>query len=204
MARAFSYVVKRDFGFAPNPFYGVLTLATCKQDIRKGAVVGDFIIGNADSTHDYKLIYMAKVSEILTFDEYWNDERFQCKKPVMNGSQKKLYGDNVYHHDEQGNWVQENSHHTNEDGSVNKHNLKRDTETSDHVLICNEFVYFGKSMVDISGEYDDCLRKHIGYKCPDYNRAQQLWDYLYELYPDGGKIDQPTKFLQFERYDGVS
>src|SRR5712671_5339411 len=34
--RLYSYVVARDFGFAPNPFFGVCTLATCKPDIRKG------------------------------------------------------------------------------------------------------------------------------------------------------------------------
>ena len=38
------YVVDRDFGFAPNPFHGVCTLATCKPKIRKFAKVGDWII----------------------------------------------------------------------------------------------------------------------------------------------------------------
>ena len=92
MGRAFSYVVKRDYGFAPNPFYGVLTLATCKPNIRKSADVGDFIIGNADNSHDNKLIYMAKVSKVMTFDQYWNDKFFECKRPVMNGSLKKNMG----------------------------------------------------------------------------------------------------------------
>lgn len=31
----YSYVVAHDFGFAPNPFDGLCTLATCKPDIRK-------------------------------------------------------------------------------------------------------------------------------------------------------------------------
>ena len=99
MARAFSYVVKRDYGFAPNPFYGFLTLATCKPLIRKNAEIGDFIIGNSPSNLGSKLVYMAKVSEIITFDEYWSNPRFLCKKPIMNGSVKKLYGDNIYHHE---------------------------------------------------------------------------------------------------------
>ena len=33
--RLFSYVVARDYGFAPNPFYEMCTLATCKPRIRK-------------------------------------------------------------------------------------------------------------------------------------------------------------------------
>lgn len=90
MSKVFSYIVARDYGFAPNPFYGVLTLATCKPVIRKTASIGDFIIGCSNKALGNKLIYMAKVSEILTFDQYWNDPRFAKKKPVMNGSLKNF------------------------------------------------------------------------------------------------------------------
>jgi hypothetical protein len=45
MANVYVYVVDRDFGFAPNPFYGVLTLATCKPRIRSVASMGDWVIG---------------------------------------------------------------------------------------------------------------------------------------------------------------
>lgn len=204
MAKAYSYIVARDYGFAPNPFFGVLTLATCKPGIRYSAEIGDFIIGNANKAHGNKLIYMAKVSEILTFDQYWNDPRFQRKKPVMNGSLKKLYGDNIYHHDSDGNWMQEDSHHTHEDGSVNMDNLNRDTGTTNHVLICQEFVYLGKSMIDVPEEFEGCIYKKRGYKCVNLMDAQRLWGYLMAQYLGGGKIDQPNQFVRFERYDGVS
>lgn len=204
MKKAFSYIVKRDYGFAPNPFYGVLTLATCKQRIRKAAGIGDFIIGNADSEHGHKLIYMAKVSEVLTYDQYWEDKRFGRKKPVMNGSLKKMYGDNIYHRGTNGKWIQEDSHHANNDGTVNTHNLDRDTGITDHILVCNEFVYLGRSMVDLPSEYDSCIHRGINHHCPDYDDAQKLWDYLKAQYPDGGKIDQPNQFSRFERYDGIS
>ncbi len=45
MAIIHSYIVRYDSGFAPNPFYGFCTLATCKPDIRKHAQVGDWIVG---------------------------------------------------------------------------------------------------------------------------------------------------------------
>lgn len=204
MAKAYSYVVKRDYGFAPNPFYGVLTLATCKQKIRKGAEVGDFIIGNADIGHDNKLIYMAKVTEVTTFDKYWEDPRFRCKRPVMNGSLKKLYGDNIYHHGNDGEWIQEDSHHANNDGTVNVNNLNRDTGTTDRVLICEDYIYLGKSMVSVPDEYRNCIHKGRSHGCPDYGDAQKLWDYLKEHYPDNGKVDNPNLFDKFERYDGIS
>lgn len=39
--KLFSYVVAREYGFAPNPFFGWCTLATCKPKIRVTAEVGD-------------------------------------------------------------------------------------------------------------------------------------------------------------------
>ena len=34
----FRYRMDHDYGFAPNPFWGTLTLATCKAQIRKSLV----------------------------------------------------------------------------------------------------------------------------------------------------------------------
>lgn len=204
MSKAYSYIVARDYGFAPNPFYGVLTLATCKPGIRKTASVGDLIIGCSDKAHGNKLIYVALVSEVLTFDQYWNDLRFAKKKPVMNGSLKKLYGDNIYHHDANGNWMQEDSHHANDDGTINEHNLKRDTGQTDKVLVSKEFIYLGKSMMNLPAEYSSCIYKGRGYYHPSYDEAKKLWDYLRIQYPEGGKIDLPSQFVNFKRYDGVS
>lgn len=48
--KIFSYVVSRDFGFAPNPFFNFCTLATCKPKIRKDAKIGDWIIGTNSTT----------------------------------------------------------------------------------------------------------------------------------------------------------
>lgn len=202
MARVYSYVVKRDYGFAPNPFYGFLTLATCKPQIRKSAEIGDFIIGNSPSNLGSKLVYMAKVSEVITFDEYWSNPRFLCKRPIMNGSVKKLYGDNIYHHAEDDTWMQENSHHSLEDGSINKENLDRDTSHTDRVLIANDYFYFGKDMIDISG-YADCLCNHIGQSKPSYESAVKLWEYLCSNY-EMGLIALPRQFKEFVRYDGHS
>jgi hypothetical protein len=203
MRRGFSYVVARDYGFAPNPFYGFLTLATCKQQIRKHAKVGDFIIGHSSKEQGYKLIYMAKVSEVITFDEYWNNPKFDRKKPVMNGSFKKLYGDNIYHHLPNGSWMQEDSHHSNEDGSVNYHNLKRDTGTSDHVLVSYDFFYFGCSMIELPDKFRLCIKRGVGHKCPATNLCADLWQYLSRNY-EKGFIDIPNLFKHFKRYDGKS
>lgn len=79
MAKGYSYVVARDYGFAPNPFWGVLTLATCKPKIRKSANVGDYVIGHSAASDGNKLIFIMKVGRVITFDEYWNSDEFEIK-----------------------------------------------------------------------------------------------------------------------------
>jgi hypothetical protein len=95
----YSYVIPRDFGFAPNPFGGFCTLATCKPRIRKAAVKGDWILGTGSAVNKQtgRIVYLMNVDLKLTFDQYWHDARFQFKKPIMNGSLKLMYGDNIYH-----------------------------------------------------------------------------------------------------------
>jgi hypothetical protein len=142
--RLYSYKVVHDIGFAPNPFHEFCTLATCKPRIRKGASRGDWVVGvgsHAQGTEG-RLIYAMRVDEKLTFDRYWNDPRFQDKKPDRRGSLKYRYGDNVYHHTQDGDWHQEGCRHSHDDGTSNLDHIKRDT-SADAVLIATRFTYWG-------------------------------------------------------------
>ncbi|MET3497833.1 hypothetical protein [Variovorax boronicumulans] len=147
--RVYSYKLTRDYGFAPNPFNGVCTLATCKPQVRTHAKVGDLVFGCGSSELNLAdhLIFALQVEEKLTFDQYWNDERFFSKRPAFNGSLKRAYGDNIYHKDGK-NWVQADSHHSLDHGELNTSNLNRDTG-SDNVLISSNFVYWGGSALKI-------------------------------------------------------
>ena len=141
----FSYVVARDYGFAPNPFGGFCTLATCKPDVRRSAQVGDWVVGTGSAMRDRKgyLVYAMKVVETMTFDAYWADPRFQHKKPDLRASKKLAFGDNIYH-SVNGGWSQENSHHSFADGTPNERNIRNDTRV-DRVLVATEFAYWGGS-----------------------------------------------------------
>lgn len=142
--KLYSYIVARDFGFAPNPFHGVCTLATCKPKIRAGASVGDWIVGTgAKSRYDLagRLIYAMQVGEVLDFDTYWNDPRYLRKRPNLNGSLKVIYGDNIYRRVGR-KWIQADSHHSLENGRPNKANIEWDTSV-DRVLVATKFVYWG-------------------------------------------------------------
>lgn len=203
MVRCFSYIVVRDYGFAPNPFHGIMTLATCKPKIRRTAQVGDYIIGHASKKLSHKLIFMMKVTEITTFDKYWNDERFQNKKPIMNGSLVTMYGDNIYHKEE-GVWHQADSHHSLENGEPNPLNVQKDTTTTDRVLISGDFIYLGASMQSLPKELRGYIQKTQGHRCVPISLANTIWSYLCERYPERGLIDDPLLFKSFKRYDGKS
>ena len=142
----FAYVVKWDHGFAPNPMFGICTLATCKPDIRKKAVVGDWIVGTAGARLKLpdRAIFAMRVTELSTYDDYWRDPRFLSKRPVLEGSYKVRFGDNIYHRfDRTGPWLQADSRHSKDNAVANVKNLKRDTGKTDKVLISDDFIYWG-------------------------------------------------------------
>ena len=170
MTRLYSYVVARDYGFAPNPFYGCCTLATCKPEIRKHAEVGDWIIGTGSSRSDRDryLVYAMLVSETLTFDEYWESPRFRQKRPNLRGSKKQAFGDNIYFKDTRGEWHQADSHHSFSDGSANPHNISHDTRV-DRVLLSIDYAYWGDSGPELPQEFRNYngfdIRAKRGHKC---------------------------------------
>ena len=143
--RLHSYVVKIDDGFAPNPFYGFCTLATCKPLIRRHAKVGDWILGTGSKQkgREGTLVYAMRVTDIMTYDSYWADPRFEEKKPNLYRSIRKSRGDNVYHRDKQnGEWMQEDSCHSSVEGTPDQNHISRDTKST-NVLISDDFVYRG-------------------------------------------------------------
>lgn len=202
--RYFSYVLVRDHGFAPNPFNSICTLATCKPNIRNSAFVGDWIFGSGSARlkRQNQLIYAMKVTNKISFNKYWTDPHFETKKPVMNGSLKKMYGDNIYYSNGT-NWIQADSHHSLKDGSTNDYNLIRDTSV-DAVLISDEFYYFGTTPVIIpSNLLDHVIKKGPGHRYVNSEAGEKLLAFISNRYSLGYHGD-PTEFNSFKRYDGKS
>jgi hypothetical protein len=145
IVKLYSYVVARDYGFAPNPFFGVCSLATCKPKIRSSAVVDDWIMGTGSRSrgHQDHVVYAMRITEVLNFDQYWSDARFQKKKPNLRGSKKQAFGDNIYHRNATTHrWHQLNSHHSFPDGTPNPANVSVDTGTN-RILLSSDFTYWG-------------------------------------------------------------
>ena len=85
--RLYSYKMTNDSGFAPNPFSGILTLATCKASMRRSKKIGDWIAGFTsgalcgDPVGAERLVYVMKVSQKIPIAEYHGDRRFRSKIP---------------------------------------------------------------------------------------------------------------------------
>ena len=203
----YCYTMTHDTGFAPNPYHGILTLATCKPLIRKYAKVGYWISGwTGNAVHDKqggidtkgagRLIYLAQVSEVLSFQQYW--EKYSIKRPlelcnespiskkgcgcsakITNISDYNDCGDNIYKPDENdpSGFIQlKNRHHGKEQ---QEHDL-----SGENVLICKEFYYFGvENAIRIEGVTRIPRWKKIVSK-DAYNIIQQvITKYKSGLYP---------------------
>ena len=154
--RLFSYKMTTDSGFAPNPFGRSLTLATCKPQMRRRKLVGDWIAGFTSKKlagHEggsERLIYLMRVGEKLPIREYFSDSRFQNKIPDMSTDDPiARAGDNIYRpRPNAGSWADfEQLPNANHECS------HQDADISGrYVLIADEFYYFGSSALILPPE----------------------------------------------------
>jgi hypothetical protein len=163
--KLYSYVVRWDHGFAPNPFFGLCSVATCKPDIRKAAKIGDYVLGTGSATRGLagKVSFLLRIGEIITFDQYWGSPRFARKIPVMNGSLQQRFGDNIYHK-EDGKWVQADSRHSRLGSHPNLNNLKRDTGKTERVLLATDFVYWSGDGPKVPARLDKFVHRTPGHR----------------------------------------
>lgn len=146
--RLFAYKMTHDTGFAPNPFWGFLTLATCKPEIRKSKRPGDWIAGFTSKelcghqVGDERLVFLMQVDDKIGLADYFRDRRFQSRIP-RSGPVANVHkcGDNIYrplvpHACDAREFEQlPNDHH----GPDQKdHDLN-----GRHALIGRRFAYFG-------------------------------------------------------------
>lgn len=206
----FSYKIVRDYGFAPNPFYNMCTLATCKPVIRERCSKGDWIAGFGGNNTSVagKLVYLMKVEDVMTFDEYWNNPNYEIRKPRFDRSKFDCYGDNIYHHIV-GNekWIQENSHHSYSDGSINYKNLNHDTRINS-VAVSKCYWYFGANAIQLPEEFESFRATSRNYnKFDNQKDIDRLISFMEDKYKKRGQRGLPFSWndeaeFQFERFSG--
>jgi hypothetical protein len=169
--KLYSYIVSHDTGFAPNPFWGYCTLATCKPAIRRTAQKGDWIVGLSPKAKGHRVVYSMRVYDILTYREYFSDPRFRGKIPNYNaGEEVHRRGDNIYMPLDNDRFKQLRSMHS-KDCRENPRAKKRDLE-SDFVLIAKLFHYFGSSGPSLPHSLNE-LKVGRAHKCRFADRTVQ-------------------------------
>lgn len=154
----FSYVIKHDAGFAPNPFGSFLTLATCKPSIRKRARKGDFVVGtgSASTVGNRKMVFAAQIDKVIPLEEYGTLPAYKVKRPSNRGVWWRRHGDNIYIKID-GKWkLRHNDHHFKDD-------MVRDI-SGKNVLICKRFWYFGGSAIELPDKFNEIIKKGPGHK----------------------------------------
>jgi hypothetical protein len=182
-----AYVITTDTGFAPNPFGRYCTLACCKPSIRRTAKVGD--IEMATAGHDFdragKLVYAMKVGEVLTFNEYWSDERFASRKPT-NATAISRCGDNIWHQVGRRWELEPNENHGRDQ--------RRFDTSGENVLVATEFFYFGREAVELPKEFERVRCRGRGHQNEyDGTLIGRFWARLQKNHK-AGRIGYPTEF----------
>jgi hypothetical protein len=153
----YSYIVSHDNGFAPNPFHDYCTLACCKPVIRRTACVGDWIIGLSPKKLGNDVVYFMRVTEKLTFSEYWRDKRFRKRRANRKTKDPvQQLGDNIYKPIDKKKYLQMPSRHSKSNGSENRKSKEHDLNGVS-VLISNDFSYFGGNTKKLPKRFSDII-----------------------------------------------
>ncbi len=192
--RLFSYKMTHDSGFAPCPFGGMLTLATCKPMIRKSKKIGDWIAGftsnklNGDLVGNERLIYLMKVTAKVNFQEYWYNPKYHSRKPYLDsGNLMGKIGDNIYKP------LVKNPKTIDDFKQVlNPHHKKKWQKERDlsglYVLISEKFYYFGSCPLTVSPDIRPKTPKgqtSQGVRTYDDNRTKGFIEYVENNYQQG-------------------
>ena len=198
MSNYYSYKIVRDYGFAPNPFHGICTLATCKPHVRLKANIGDWIIGSGAKTTnlDGRIIYAMLVSEKVSFEEYSQNAKYARKKPLISGGLKRIHGDNIYYKDETDVWHQLPSQHSNPDFTENTKHMQNDL-SGKSVLISDYFFYFGNRHFSVPPQFKQvCSTIRDYHKIPNVQIAQNFIEYLKNTF-EPGVIGEPINWTEY-------
>ena len=189
----YSYIVKHDNGFAPNPFHGFCTLACCKPKIRLTAAEGDYIVGLSPKSAGNRVVYAMRVTETVDFDDYWNEDRFRTKRPDFEAGGEKALGDNIYHRGPTGEWEQEKSLHSLKNGRQDWHATRTDTGGV-KVLISQDFIYWGEEGPPVP---DNLMGLIVGRAHKSTANAPLIPDFLewFESQEEKGCLGPPTNGL---------
>lgn len=204
MTRLFSYRIRFDAGSAPNPFWGLCTLAICKPVIRRSAEIGDWVVGTGSSKSPIgdisnKVVYAMRITGKKTMQEYdaFTQAELPKKIPLMTSRDpRRRSGDSIYDYSISPNVK---PYPAQRPGVHDK--WCRETDLGGkYVLLSDHFFYFGDQPSALPNELLKIVKKGPGHKV---NFAQQDVDafihWIYSLgYPPATLIGKPAVTLATE------
>jgi hypothetical protein len=167
-SRLYSYCIPVDDGAAPNPYWGLCTLAICKPRIRSTAKVGDWVAGTGakfarlgdggSKDMSGKLVYAMKVTRKVTMAEYdeLTKRELPNKVPAWGDAEyRRRLGDSIYDFSRDPPRQREGVH------------LPANASTDlggRNVLLSTEFFYFGDKAVDLPDELRAIAQNRQGHR----------------------------------------
>lgn len=147
MSRIFRYVLVHDSGMAPHPWEGMISLATCKPQVRQNAKVGEWVMGNRSAPHNHRVTWAGRVAVVMPVGEYAVQfaARFDALYPCgADGKPKRAAGKLPWYHPEQP---------------------EQDKDTRGNVLLFDprHSWYFGVDARSLPSELEHLAHKGIGH-----------------------------------------
>jgi len=159
----YTYCLRYDDGAAPNPYWGVCSLAICKPAIRRTASVGDWVVG-LGSKHSpigdisSQVVYAMHVTQVLTMEEYDAFCRKHLRKKIPDWRStdfRKRMGDSIYEYSGPRPRLRRSVH--------GEGNQKTDL-AGRNVLLSDHFYYFGNKPVELPGDLLGLVHGTQGHK----------------------------------------
>ena len=163
MITLFSYCIPYDDGAAPNPFWGLCTLAICKPRIRQAANIGDWIVGTG-SKHSpigdvsNNVVYAMLVTQKLTMEDYdqFTQSELPRKIPKMESKDlRRHYGDSIYDF---------SKHPLSLRPSVHSEENRSTDLSGGWVLLSDHFFYFGDRPIPLPNDLLDIVKHGQGHR----------------------------------------
>lgn len=166
--KLYTYCLLKDTGAAPNPFWGVCTLAICKPAIRRTSKVGDWIVGVGSKNSPLgdisgHVVYAMQVTGKMTMKEYDDHCRSQLPQKIPNLHTRygdTWLGDCLYDYSLGEPPIQRRGAHSGKDSAMH---YKRDLGGI-NVLLSNHFYYFGDQPVKLLPELQSIGEVGRGHK----------------------------------------
>ncbi len=163
MSTLFSYCLRYDLGSAPNPFWGLCTLAICKPRIRQAAQVGDWVVGTGSAASPVKnnhtsVVYVMRVTEKLTMEGYDQFTRAHLPEKLPRPASKdhrRQRGDSIYDFSVVPPVLRPGVH-TEEN--------RRTDLAGEYVLLSDHFFYFGNRPVELPETLRAIVKQGPGHK----------------------------------------